>query len=326
MSYVHFITGQVPLLDSLVTFGAKITAKKPGNRPTTLNPRSYNGNFLGYQNTMHNIKYWGINTGAIKTAKHDSKDEIQFGDNPSNRMPASKHLMEVFTGSADYRTATAPEHVEIELKDKMSTSAIDVLERNLLDSLLPYTVATVAEVSRKQQRWMDRKINKMKAAFRRPEIGDLKHKLSTLDISTNKYVHTTSHIISLNGKAYHPTLGMIVATHPDMKQAVELVEFQVGTSTHRHIRSWKRRLRGTIIATINDETIRNEKDIIKVIQRARNNKQTTIKIEFGSLVGFAMSGEGVPMLQLDQLNIIAHHHNNINNEEEIWLDKTDWLQ
>jgi hypothetical protein len=37
-----------------------------------------------------------------------------------------------------------------------------------------------------------------------------------------------------------------------------------------------------------------------VILRARNNKQTTIKIEFGPLVGFAMSGEGVPTLQSDQ--------------------------
>jgi hypothetical protein len=48
----------------------------------------------------------------------------------------------------------------------------------------------------------------MKAAFRRPEIGDLKHELSTLDISTNKYVHTTSYTIPLNEKAYHPTLGL----------------------------------------------------------------------------------------------------------------------
>jgi hypothetical protein len=29
---------------------------------------------------------------------------------------------EVFTGRADHTTATAPEHVEIELKDKMSAS------------------------------------------------------------------------------------------------------------------------------------------------------------------------------------------------------------
>ena len=32
-----------------------------------------------------------------------------------------------------------------------------------------------------------------------------------------------------------------------------------------------------------------------------NNKQIEIKIEFGSLVGFAMSGEGVPSLQADHL-------------------------
>jgi hypothetical protein len=148
---------------------------------------------------------------------------------------------------------------------------------------------------------MDRKINKLKKAFRRPDIGDLKHELLTLDISTNKYVHTTSHTVPLNEKACHPMLGMIVATHPDIKHAVELVEFQVGTMTHRHIRSWKRRLRGTIITTINNEPITSEDDIKILIQRAHNNKQTTIKIEFGSLVGFAMSGEGVPTLQSDQL-------------------------
>jgi hypothetical protein len=65
---------------------------------------------------------------------------------------------------------------------------------------------------------------------------------------------------------------LIVASHPDIKHAVKLVEFQVGTSTHRHIRSWKRRLRGTIMTTINDEPIKNEEDIKAVIQRARNNK------------------------------------------------------
>jgi hypothetical protein len=64
-----------------------------------------------------------------------------------------------------------------------------------------------------------------------------------------------------------------------------------------------------------------------VIQRARNNIQTTIKIEFGLLVGFVMSGEGVPTLQSDQLNVVAHHHlNNINNQEDIWINKTEWPQ
>ena len=40
-------------------------------------------------------------------------------------------------------------------------------------------------------------------------------------------------------------------------------------------------------------------DIKAAVQKARNNNQKNIKIEFGSLVGFAMSGEGVPTLQAD---------------------------
>jgi hypothetical protein len=85
MTPLRVFSGQIPALDSLITFGAKITAKKPGTRPTTLNPWSYDGIFLGNQNTMHNIKYWDVNTVTIKTAKHDLKDEMQFGDSPSNR-------------------------------------------------------------------------------------------------------------------------------------------------------------------------------------------------------------------------------------------------
>jgi hypothetical protein len=84
MTPLQAFLGQIPALDSLITFGANITARKPGTRPTTLNPWSYDGIFLGYQNTMHNVKYWDVNKGSIKTAKHDSKDEIQYGDNPCN--------------------------------------------------------------------------------------------------------------------------------------------------------------------------------------------------------------------------------------------------
>jgi hypothetical protein len=37
--------------------------------------------------------------------------------------------MEVFTGSADHTTATAPDHVGTELKDKMRASAIQIYWR-----------------------------------------------------------------------------------------------------------------------------------------------------------------------------------------------------
>ena len=62
---------------------------------------------------MHNIKYWDVNTGTVKLAKHDSKDEIQYGDNVENRLPASQHLIKVFTGSTDHTTNTEPEKVNL---------------------------------------------------------------------------------------------------------------------------------------------------------------------------------------------------------------------
>ena len=161
----------------------------------------------------------------------------------------------------------------------------------------------------------------MKQSFWRPDLLDLKHELSTLDMSTNTYIHTTSHTVPLHDKAYHKLLGLITQPHPDMKNSIELVEFQVGTTTHRHIWSWKRRLRGTIIVSVNNEPITNDHDIKIAVKNAKQSKQKNITIVFGSLVGFAMSGEGVPTLQVDQLNVIAHHLHELNTEEDLWLDK-----
>ena len=76
MTPLQAYSGHIPALDSLSTFGAKITAKKPGTQPTATNPWTYDGIFLGYQNTMQNIRYWDINSGVVKVAKHNSKDEI----------------------------------------------------------------------------------------------------------------------------------------------------------------------------------------------------------------------------------------------------------
>ena len=63
----------------------------------------------------------------MKIAKHDSKDEIQFGDNIENRSPASTHLMELFTGSSDHTTNTQPEKLDLRLTDQSSPSLNDIL-------------------------------------------------------------------------------------------------------------------------------------------------------------------------------------------------------
>ena len=116
----------------------------------------------------------------------------------------------------------------------------DLLQHSPLPYIAKAAAAAQVTVPRNQQQRINRlcnKINKMKPAFRRPDILDLKHELETLDTSTNTYIHTTSHEVPLNNTQFHPTLGMITQVHPNMSNAIELIEFQVSTTTHRHIRS-----------------------------------------------------------------------------------------
>ena len=56
-------------------------------------------------------------TGTTKTAMHNSKDEIQYGDSPKNRSPASEHLMKIFTGDSETTTNISPGTIELTLKD-----------------------------------------------------------------------------------------------------------------------------------------------------------------------------------------------------------------
>ena len=75
---------------------------------------------------------------------------------------------------------------------------------------------------------------------------------------------------------------------------------------------------------MNDELIQNDNDVIIAVENAKGPRQKNITIVFGSLVGFAMGGEGVPTLQEDQLNVIAHHLHEINTKEDLWPNKEEW--
>jgi hypothetical protein len=48
---------------------------------------------------MDNMIYWDTNAQRVCTAKHNTHDEVQYGDTPAVHSPASKHLLEVITGA-----------------------------------------------------------------------------------------------------------------------------------------------------------------------------------------------------------------------------------
>ena len=87
--------------------------------------------------------------------------------------------------------------------------------------------------------------------------------------------------------------------HPDIKNALELVDFQRGTSAHCHNTCWKRRLKGTIVTAVDGIPIKTHQDIKDAVHQAKQKRKKEVKIEFSSLVSFTMSGEGILALQAD---------------------------
>ena len=120
---------------------------------------------------------------------------------------------------AEHTTNREPEKVTFPFKDPRPVDPSNIVEDILNATETCYTAAAAAQVRMK--------INRMK--FERPDLTALLHKLETLDVSTNRFMYETSHTLPLQNEGFHPTMGLVVATHPDMKDVVELVQLQIGT-------------------------------------------------------------------------------------------------
>ena len=151
--------------------------------------------------------------------------------------------------------------------------------------------------------------------FEQSNIEFLQRELENVDISTNIFYNTVNEMIPLI--SIHSTLGLIVKKHPDIKDAVEFIDMKVGSIAHNNVKNWKRRLRGTILTKVDGETVTSVPQMKKVIEKAKHKKLQKVNTEFGSLKAFAINGAGIPTLQADQLNVIAHHINaiNMNNQK-----------
>jgi hypothetical protein len=135
-------TKRQPTLDGLLTFGSHITPKKSTQRGTTLDPNAHNGFFLGYCVTMDNILYWDTHAHQVRTAKHITHDELQYGDAPEARSPASKHLLETIIGAPHTERCTdiliEPSKPEL---DTIHKTLPPINEQLIADSPLPATAA-----------------------------------------------------------------------------------------------------------------------------------------------------------------------------------------
>ena len=297
-------TGRTPTLDGLLTFGAKITSKKSKDRPTAADPNAYNGIFLGYKATMQNIVYWDTSAQRKRTAKHIQADEFQYGSPPSTRSPSSKHLLEVHTDLPHALCRSDIIHEPPIIVAHDNTTATNTPQSILDNNPLPHTAAAA------------------KAKFERPPPEHLLYQLQQLDVTLNPYETTVTEQLPLHGN--HPTLGLEIQQHSEYADTVSFIRCIPGTVAHKNIRNWKSRLKGNTICMIDDHNIHNPEDITRIIRQLRRQGKQYTQIKFAKPKWHSTSGEGLPILHFDQLNVIMHHLQAIETGDTTWNNPLEW--
>jgi len=216
-------TGRKPTVDNVMTFGAKLTSKTPGDRNFALDPHHYDGIFLGYTGTMSKLKYWDVNNHNEKTAHHEMEDELHYSANPSTRPPAARHLLEVFTGTPHHERSM---HQLLEQRQMIQSTELDTTDptdRLIEDSPPSYTMPTPVQ------------INKVK--LHQPD-HDLIENIRSLDVTLNLCKPAISEKIPLHD-SQHPLCGLDVQQHIEYEDTVYLRRIIPGTTASNTIRNWK---------------------------------------------------------------------------------------
>ena len=101
-----------------------------------------------------------------------------------------------------------------------------------------------------------------------------------------------------------------------MNNRPQLQECAMSTPAAR-IPKWRSTLRHSFPITINGNRITSEQDVVSEVQQVSQNKQDTVELTFATIEKSAMHPQtGVPILYHDQLNIIAKHIAEINEDIE----------
>ncbi|KAI2502314.1 hypothetical protein MHU86_12118 [Fragilaria crotonensis] len=275
-------TGRRANVKHLRAFGAHVSVKRSGNRPTKTDPHYYNGRFLRFGATERNIIYYDTVTKRDKTARHCKLDEFHYGSPPSERPHGAQHLLSQVLPR--YNPLSPP-------LDNPKDMPLDEFEPH---SDIPLPIDAIHETLDAQPT----------TAVAAQLLAHQQHQaILHLDMSKDMYGKPITLTIPINRL---PTLGFIV--HMDTTTGQLFIKgCQDGTFCSR-IPRWRSTIRNSVVRSLNSTRVRSRTHMVQLIQESRSQGRAHVTLILAKIAVRTNDDDEIPQLHFDQLRHLNQLH------------------
>jgi hypothetical protein len=263
-------TGDTPSLAHPRTFGALVTARKPGKRPAKADRHTAHGVLLGYGSTTKHVRYFDQTKNREKLSTHHTIDEAHYGN--TTRPPGPHILMDMGYGQEPVLPAlitVPPQLLPLPMNEFTSAPAADIASVSASDIDLSSSV--------------------------------------TVTFSTDPFGHSFPETIIVSG--IHPTLGLFLHYDVN-RHRCQVIKMDLGTTSHRLPQWKSRLRCAYILSvdTMSVHTIADI--VLFISEARAAGRPSIVVVFTKDDAPNCLCAVGLPQLYFDQLWIMRRHIDN----------------
>ena len=281
-------TGRQANVSHLRMFGAHVTVRRSGFRPTKLDPHFYTGRFLRFGATAKNIVYYDERTKREKVARHCTMDELHYTSPVSKRPPMMHEIIQrvlpdqppAISNDENVLMAVPDPGLHLRALDKLDPATTEHRQREPQVAMAATMYNQLTQVAQQAEAILA-------MAFSLTSYGPP----ITVDLPMNQL----------------PTLGIILRDAPSQHNTT-IQGCQEGTAASRLPR-WRSQLQAATVRLVGDTPIRTRNDFIGAVATLRQRRATRVHIIVARHEIPLTHTLEIPQLHYDQLK----HVNTIQN-------------
>ena len=301
-------TGHRPDLSRIRLFGARVAARLPGKRAAKLDRHMFHGIFLGYTGTDKNVRYYDLDSGRVKTAKHVVFDEAHYSQ--KERPPGPQLLYDLGLEKEEAApSSTLPPPVPSAPCPPVPTVALTktALVKTAALQPLPLRESAIPTSA------IDKTSPAPTAVAAAVTPTDDVDEFTPVTMCSDPFGPSFEEVIPIHG--VHRSAG-IVTDDDSQRGHPRLRRFQQGTPAAKTPR-WRSRLKGAHILKIGDHSITKDNDVETAVSYYRTEGKRQVRITFTfDEIRNTMSSQGVPQLYFDQMSAIRAHLKEIKHRHD----------